>query len=113
MKFYTALVISFLIASCVKENTGTSGTDAVSYTNVTYGSDARQKMDIYLPAGRTTSNTKVIVLIHGGGWTEGDKADFAPFISLIQEKLAGYAIFNINYRLSASGSNIFPHRKMM
>jgi len=40
--------------------------------NVSYGTDASQKMDIYLPAGRITTTTKVIILIHGGGWNQGD-----------------------------------------
>ena len=37
-------------------------------------------MDIYLPANRSVTATKVIIMIHGGGWTGGDKADFNVMI---------------------------------
>jgi len=77
--------------------------------NVSYGSDSQQKMDIYLPADRSTTNTKVLVLIHGGGWSGGDKSDFDAGIASIQQQLPGYAIFNINYRLvTGAGANRFP-----
>ena len=41
--------------------------------NVGYGTDALQKIDVYLPANRTTTTTKVIILVHGGGWSQGIK----------------------------------------
>lgn len=108
MKTYWWLIVLLFSVGCQKGTGTTDDNSAVSFMNVSYGSDARQKMDVYLPAGRNTGTTKVIILIHGGGWMEGDKADFAPYISLVQEKLAGYAIFNINYRLASSGNNLFP-----
>lgn len=108
MKQYLWLFLFVLMfQSCLKEP-GNDRKNAVTLMNVSYGSDARQTVDVYLPAGRSADTTKVIVLIHGGGWTEGDKADFTPFVSIIQQLLPGYAIFNINYRLAYNGSNIFP-----
>ena len=41
--------------------------------DLAYGNDALQKMDVYLPAGRSADSTRVIVMIHGGAWAEGDK----------------------------------------
>lgn len=76
--------------------------------DVPYGTSALQKMDVYLPAGRTTAITKLMILVHGGGWTEGDKADFTPYITMLQKQLTGYAFININYRLAANGQNVFP-----
>jgi len=76
--------------------------------NVSYGTDASQKMDIYLPAGRITTTTKVIILIHGGGWNQGDKADFTPYVDTLKKRIPGYAIFNINYRLATGSANFFP-----
>lgn len=75
-----------------------------------YGSDPAQKMDIYLPGGRTAAATKVLILVHGGGWSGGDKTDYNPYIDTLKKRLPGYAIYNINYRLfsSASGQNRFP-----
>lgn len=108
MKQYLWLLLFVAtLPSCLKEP-GNDSNRAATLMNVSYGSDAKQNMDIYLPAGRSTGTTKVIVLIHGGGWTEGDKADFTPFVTAIQQLLPGYAIFNINYRLVYNGSHIFP-----
>jgi acetyl esterase/lipase len=76
--------------------------------NVSYGSSARQVMDIYLPAGRDSINTKTIVFIHGGSWNSGDKSDFDSAIAAVRKSLNDFAFFNMNYRLAASGSNRFP-----
>lgn len=106
-----------LFTSCSKSDTGGTITPPPPPTPLAertimdtgYGGDAKQKMDIYLPAGRTTTTTKVLILIHGGGWTGGDKADFAALIDTFKLRLPGYAIFNINYRLAAlPATNPFP-----
>lgn len=100
-------MISLLI-SCKKENSTDQNLPAQTLTNVSYGSDASQKMDLYLPAGRSSDSTKLMVLVHGGAWTTGDKSDFASFIPTIQQSFPGYAIANINYRLATTAANHFP-----
>ena len=85
---------------------------AQSFTDVPYGADRYQKMDIYLPAGRNTTNTKFIVMIHGGGWTSGDKSQFNGYVDTIKRRMPDYAIFNINYRLSTGSTNTFPAQEM-
>lgn len=108
MRYYL-LLISLVVAACQKEAADNPGSiPASAMMNVAYGSDAAQKMDIYLPAGRNTAGTKVMVLIHGGAWASGDKTDFASFVDSLQRRLPGYAIFNINYRLSTGATNPFP-----
>src|SRR3954452_20730080 len=74
--------------------------------DVAYGKDSLQRMDIYLPEGRTSNVTKSLILIHGGGWNSGDKSSFASYIDSFKQRLPGYAIFNINYRLG-SDKHIF------
>ncbi|HET6995291.1 MAG TPA: alpha/beta hydrolase [Chitinophagaceae bacterium] len=86
-------------------------TPAQTFLNVGYGTDALQKVDIYLPAGRSSSSTKVIILIHGGAWASGDKTDFDSYVDTLKKRQPGYAIFNINYRLAGAGSNIFPSQE--
>jgi acetyl esterase/lipase len=82
---------------------------ATTNTDVAYGLGASQKMDVFLPSGRTTASTKVLILIHGGGWVIGDKADLNGFISNIKLRLPDYAIFNVNYTLANNLiSNPFP-----
>jgi acetyl esterase/lipase len=106
--FLAAILVCFFTA-CKKANSGISAiNDAKNILNVAYGTDAAQKMDVYLPANRTIATTKVMVMIHGGGWTSGDKTDFTPFVDTMKKRLPDYAIFNINYRLSTGTSNLFP-----
>lgn len=110
-KVWLLLVSASMVVSCQKNASGTDGNTnlpAVAQSNVAYGADYRQVMDIYLPAGRSSSSTPFMVMIHGGGWTTGDKADIKPYIDSVKKYLPQYAVFNINYRLSSNGTNTFP-----
>ncbi len=105
------LFLSTFFVSCSKEDSGNEpGKETVAKTmlNVSYGADPVQNMDIYLPEGRTTATTKVIIMIHGGSWAGGDKAELTPFVDTLKRRLPDYALFNINYRLSATPNNVFP-----
>ena len=110
MRFIFLFSALLFFAACKKSVNSSSGSNqpAVAMIDVSYGSDAKQKMDIYLPANRSIDSTKLIFFIHGGGWNEGDKADFTSSVSYVQTLLPGYAIVNINYRLFANGQNLFP-----
>ncbi|MFN8306895.1 MAG: alpha/beta hydrolase [Ferruginibacter sp.] len=116
----TAILPLFLICflfSCSKDDAGTGGggtpsVAAKTMLNESYGTDPLQKMDIYLPANRSVTATKVIIMIHGGGWTGGDKSDFINMIDSLKKRLPDYAIFNINYRLAAWPANIFPTQEL-
>lgn len=115
--FVSLVFFSTFFISCNKEINGdilNNTATAKTLLNVSYGSNASQAMDIYLPANRSTTSTKVIVLIHGGGWTTGDKNDplFLPTVDTLKRRLPGYAIFNINYRLSATPEFLFPTQEM-
>lgn len=108
---FLIFVIHVAFISCQKENDINITPPPLpeqTTLNQPYSSGALHKMDIYLPAGRTTGATKVIILIHGGGWSTGDKADFNAFVDTLKKRLPGYAIFNINYRLAAGTANLFP-----
>lgn len=102
-----------IVSSCQKDTGGGSSQELTVKTmlDVSYGTDALNKMDIYLPAGRKTSTTKVMILVHGGGWNQGDKADFTPFMDTLKRRLPDYAIININYRLATGTSNYFPSQE--
>jgi acetyl esterase/lipase len=107
------VVVTFaFLFSCKKETQSLAPTlTAQTLTNQAYGTDAEQKMDIYLPAGRSSDSTKLIVMIHGGAWVTGDKADFSSFIPVLQQRLPSYAIANINYKLATNGTNHFPSQE--
>lgn len=63
-----------------------------------YGQDARQRMDVYLPAHATAA--PVIFMVHGGAWRLGDKAADA----VVSHKVArwvnsGYVFVSTNYKM--------------
>lgn len=103
-----ALVVGFVLGSCAKLETVTIAETEVKplaaqeMLNVSYGPHYRNKLDIYLPQGRS-GNSKVIVLVHGGSWVEGDKSSMADLAKFLQNK--GYACATINYRLTHTPEN--------
>jgi len=102
----------FFLVSCKKEDiTPQQQNPPQTIRNVSYGTDPQQKMDVYLPAGRSVDSTKVMVLIHGGGWNTGDKSDFDIFVDTLKKRDPSYAIFNLNYRL-ANPPNLFPAQEL-
>jgi len=110
--FIVALSLSSSISSCNKWNTADATKDTATtrldMKNIAYGTDTAQQLDLYLPANRDISDTKVILFIHGGSWSGGDKTDFNEAIAAIKTELPEYAIFNINYRLAHNNLNHFP-----
>lgn len=84
--------------------------EAETMLNVSYGSHSEQVYDLYLPAGRTTTDTKVIMLIHGGGWTSGDKSDMSASVSFLQLLHPEHAIVNVNYVLADTETPAFPNQ---
>lgn len=75
--------------------------------NESYGDDARQKIDIYLPPN-AGPGTKLMLIVHGGAWVRGDKSEFSRYVTALQGLLPDYAFANMNYRLFRQGNNRFP-----
>lgn len=101
-------IVTFLAAGCGKDDWNAQ--KAKTIKDVAYGSDSQQKMDVYLPANRTTANTKMLVWIHGGAWSGGDKSEGAGLKGLFDNYLDDYAYASINYRLynTTTFANKFP-----
>jgi arylformamidase len=74
-----------------------------SVKDIAYGADARQKLDLYLPARRAAQPPALVVFIHGGGWSQGDKATSSPFMPKGYTE-AGYAFASLNYRLAPAAT---------
>lgn len=112
-KIIFSLIIIVSIASCKKTDTTDPGS-ILSKTelNVAYGSDPLQKFDVYLPPNRNVATTRTIIMIHGGGWTSGDKSDFTVYVDTLKRRLPNYAIFNLNYRLVTATTNKFPTQEL-
>lgn len=111
---FSFFFLAVFVVACQKENTTTTTEQPLpeqTLNNVSYGSDTAQRMDVYLPAGRNPTATKAIIMIHGGAWISGDKADMNGFVPVVKSRLSEYAIFNINYRLGVPAlppANAFP-----
>lgn len=118
---FIAFGFLLLMTSCVKDDPPgkidnpdvSDRKDAQVLKDVSYGT---AKMDIYLPANRSTNNTKVLILLHGGAWATGDKnggddddPHFLRTLDSFKSRLSDWAIFNVNYRLAnVTGKNKFP-----
>ena len=70
--------------------------------DVPYGPHPRQRMDVYLPARAAAAGrpAPVILMVHGGAWSAGDKARGG----VVREKVArwvdrGFILVSANYRL--------------
>lgn len=71
-----------------------------TFTDLAYADQsAAQKLDLYIPTVGE-GPFPVVVMIHGGGFMFGDKADGAGLTGVDQLLEAGYAVASINYRLS-------------
>ena len=81
--------------------------EAYQALNVSYGSDENQVFDIYLPENRTTS-TKILILIHGGGWISGDKSDMSSIKTFISALHPNIGIVNMNYTLAGINNPPVP-----
>jgi gluconolactonase len=67
--------------------------------NITYGKTPEQelKLDVYRPKDGGDS-LPACVLVHGGGWTGGNKEKFTPLAIGLAAK--GYVVANVEYRLA-------------
>ena len=72
------------------------------YLDLNYGTDAKQRLDVYLPKGKI-ANAPVFLFVHGGGFREGDKTHYGsvaePFVK------SGVITVATSYRLTGSGAH--------
>lgn len=106
------LIFAFIIniMACSDTDSSLDQIDELEYyeeLNISYGMNSDQKFDLYLPANRN-NDTKILILVHGGGWTSGDKSDMNGFKDFIRQELPHMAIVNINYRLADANNNPYP-----
>jgi len=70
--------------------------DSVVKRDVAYGQHEKQKLDIYAP--KDAKGAGVVIFIHGGEWTKGDKENVSFKPKMLNE--AGFVFVSTNYRLS-------------
>jgi len=71
---------------------------------IAYGAQARQRLDVYVPDGKTAEPRPVIVFIHGGSWQTGSRDQYRFVGAGLAEK--GYVSVVASYRLNPDVS--FP-----
>jgi acetyl esterase/lipase len=101
------LITQFTFRATAQDMSEVTRADKHVLLNISYGNDARQKMDVYFPPEKSAS-TRMMVIVHGGAWVRGDKSEYTPYIASLQRLLPDYAFANINYRLFRNGKNPFP-----
>ncbi len=66
-------------------------------SNIAYGPLPEETLDLCLPVGASGLRPSVI-LVHGGGWVNGDKSEFASECSYLASQ--GFVAATVNYRLA-------------
>jgi acetyl esterase/lipase len=86
---------------------GGAAADSIIDAQYCPGHDAR-RMDVFLPHDSFPSPRPVVVYVHGGAWTEGDKGyvDEHLLYSPVKTRLLrrGYVFVTVNYRLAKDGA---------
>lgn len=113
-KTLSSLLLSALfLTSCADSSVVTSSpfpTEKLGTVeeNIAYCSDNDSEvLDFYYPTADSLTNEDpfpVVLYVHGGGWTSGDKSDLALYRDALTSK--GIAVAAANYRLAPDG--VFP-----
>ena len=67
------------------------------YPDLSYGEGDANKFDLYLPADNSRESYGLVVYLHAGGFTSGDKSGDAGILQWLCSK--GYVAAGINYTL--------------
>jgi dipeptidyl aminopeptidase/acylaminoacyl peptidase len=96
---FKAFIAIFFIAGIVscKKSDNKEPLKAQDEIDLSYGLHEQHKLDVYLPAGRSDT-TQTIILLHGEGWSAGDKDTLTEIAIYYRDK--GFAVVNMNYRLT-------------
>ena len=101
-----AFIVTFIVSAAIKLTYNPLGkeyqvdwNDSVGtvYTDIPYGEGEANKFDLYVPADDTKETYGLVVYLHAGGFTTGDKSDDAQMLKLLCSK--GYVAAGINYTL--------------
>ena len=98
---YTAAFLAAFVGSALlkmnsdpthgKYNTRWDETVGKAYTDLPYGEGAANKFDLYVPADKSQDAYGLVVYLHAGGFTGGDKAEDAEMLEWLCSK--GYLRF--------------------
>jgi acetyl esterase/lipase len=86
-----------LMAGCSSTPSIVSFSLGTAKRNVHYCNS--ETLDLYIPRVVRTSPLPIVMYVHGGGMTAGDKSNLKPTF-LDELATAGYAVASVNYRLA-------------
>lgn len=95
------IMLNFLLSGCSATGAMNAVTPSSSYTlnaDVAYGTQPRQKLDIYTPTDtRPATGWPVVVFFYGGSWNKGSRAQY----KFVGEALAARGVVTLvaDYRL--------------
>ena len=72
-------------------------------TDIAYDSGDANKFDLYLPKDNSKKKYGLVVYLHAGGFTTGDKSDDEAMLAWLTSK--GYVAAGINYTLRTDENN--------
>lgn len=104
--FYRAFSLIMALLTYVSVGFGDYGMQPVkTYFNVSYGQSAEQTMDIYVPVtAKRRAENGVILYIHGGSWTGGDKWECGG--DALRYARNGYVTASMNYTLQTEENGV-------
>lgn len=72
-------------------------TEITILSDIAYGPDPKQALDVYIPA--KVIGAPVIIMVHGGGWTGGDKARLSEYENKVAHWVKNdFVLVSVNYR---------------
>jgi acetyl esterase/lipase len=76
------------------------------------GTDGPQLLDLYLPPDSGCEARPAVLIIHGGGWAKGDKAEWREkeFAELMMDE--GYVAVSINYTLTTYAGAVWASPRL-
>lgn len=74
------------------------------YSDISYGDKEANKFDLYVPKDNTKKNYGMVVYLHAGGFTSGDKVGDKGILSWLCSK--GYVAVGINYTLRTDTNEV-------
>jgi acetyl esterase/lipase len=72
-------------------------------TDIPYGTDAKQRLDVYIPDAPSASPRPLAVFFYGGRWETGDKSEY---------RFVGAALASLGYVAVLPNYRHYPHVKM-
>lgn len=91
-----------------KYNVEWSSEIGIIHRNLLYGKKTANQFDLYLPSNKTKKTYGLVVYLHAGGFTSGDKSDDMQMLQWLCSK--GYVAAGINYTLRNDknpGANVY------